>query len=129
MSDDLYRETIVTEARHPQNYGPLEGADINQSYVNPSCGDSINVYVKLDSAKKKIIDLGWEGNGCVVSMASMSFLSAKVKGMSLEEVNQLTSDDLQRILGVEEITPSREKCMMMGLMAIQKAVSVDSSVK
>lgn len=123
MTDDLYRETIVTEARHPQNYGPLEGADITQSQVNPSCGDSIEVYVKLDSDKKKILDLGWEGNGCVVSMASMSFLSAKVKGMSLAAISKLTASDLKQILGVEEITPSREKCMMMGLMAIQKAVS------
>jgi nitrogen fixation protein NifU and related proteins len=122
MTDDIYRETIITEARDPQNYGPLKGADINQSYVNPSCGDSIEVYVKLDSDKKKILDIGWEGAGCVVSMASMSFLSAKVKGMSLVEVNQLTQEDLKKILGVEEITPSREKCMMMGLMAIQRAV-------
>jgi nitrogen fixation NifU-like protein len=120
MTDDLYRETIVTEARHPQNYGSLAGADISQSYVNPSCGDSINVYVKLDQEKKKILNISWEGDGCVVSMASMSFLSAKVKGMSLVEINKITSDDLKKILGVEEITPSREKCMMMGLMAIRK---------
>jgi len=123
MTDDLYRETIITEARHPQNYGSLAGADISQSYVNPSCGDSINVYVKLDSEKRKILDISWEGKGCVVSMASMSFLSTKVKGMSLEKINKLTPADLKQLLGVEEITPSREKCMMMGLMAIKKAVS------
>lgn len=122
MTDDLYRETIVTEARHPQNYGFLEGANTTQSYVNPSCGDSVKVYVKLDQEKKKILDIGWEGNGCVVSMASMSFLSAKVKGMTLAKINQLGPDDLKQILGVKEITLSREKCMMMGLMAIQKAI-------
>jgi nitrogen fixation protein NifU and related proteins len=122
MTDDLYRETIVTEARHPQNYGLLKGASITQSYVNPSCGDSVKVYVKLDQEKKKILDIGWEGNGCVVSMASMSFLSAKVKGMTLAKINQLGPDDLKQMLGVKEITLSREKCMMMGLMAIQKAV-------
>lgn len=122
MTDDLYRETIITEARHPQNYGPLEGADITQSQVNPSCGDSIEVYVKFDEKGEIITDIGWEGNGCVVSMASMSFLSAKVKGMSLAEIGKLTPVDLKQILGVAEITPSREKCMMMGLMAIQKAV-------
>lgn len=122
MTDDIYRETIITESRDPQNYGPLVGADISQSQINPSCGDSIDVYVKLDSARKKITDIGWEGAGCVVSMASMSFLSAKVKGMSLTEIEKLTAADLKKILGVAEITPSREKCMMMGLMAIQKAV-------
>ncbi|MBU0579354.1 iron-sulfur cluster assembly scaffold protein [Patescibacteria group bacterium] len=122
MTDDFYREAIVTEARHPQNYGPLGGTNITQSQVNPSCGDSVEVYVKLDKEKKKILDIGWEGNGCVVSMASMSFLSARVKGMSLAEINQLGPDDLKQMLGIEEITPSREKCMMVGLIAIQKAV-------
>lgn len=123
MTDDLYRETIVTESRNPQNYGPLKGADVKESHVNPSCGDSVEVYVKLDEKGEKILDLGWEGNGCVVSMASMSFLSAKVKGMTLEKISQIKSADLKQLLGVEEITPSREKCMMMGLLAIQKAVN------
>jgi len=122
MNDDLYREAIITEARHPQNYGPLEGADISQSYINPSCGDSIKVFVKLDLEKKNILDIGWEGAGCVVSMASMSFLSAKIKGMSLTEINKMTTTDLKKILGIKDITPSREKCMMMGLMAIKKAI-------
>ncbi len=122
MTDDIYREAIITEARDPQNYGPLEGADITQSHVNPSCGDSIEVYVKLDEDRDVLLDLGWEGNGCVVSMASMSFLSAKVKGMRIDEINKLSVGDLKALLGVEEITPSREKCMMMGLLAIQKAL-------
>lgn len=124
MTDDIYRETIVTEARHPQNYGPLEGADVSQNYVNPSCGDSITVYVKLDPAHETIMEIGWEGAGCVVSMASMSFLSAKVKGMSLEEIDKLTAADLKQLLGVEEITPSREKCMMMGLMAVKRVIKL-----
>ena len=126
MTDDIYRETIITEARNPQNYGSLAGADITQDYINPSCGDSIQVYVKLDSTKKNISDLGWEGNGCVVSMASMSFLSAKVKGMAIANVVKLTADDLKKLLGVEKITPSRENCMMMGLLAIKRALTKKS---
>jgi nitrogen fixation protein NifU and related proteins len=120
MTEDLYRETVITEARHPQNYGPLQGADITKKQVNPSCGDSVEVYIKLDESGQKIADIGWEGAGCVVSMASMSFLSAKVKGMSPAEVAKITAADLKQLLGLEEITPSREKCMMMGLMAVKK---------
>ena len=50
----------------------------------------------------------------------MSFLSAKVKGMSPAEVAKITAADLKQLLGLEVITPSREKCMMMGLMAVKK---------
>ena len=122
MTNDLYRETIMTEARQPQNFGPLKEASAIRSYINPSCGDSVKVYVKLDQEKKKLLDISWEGNGCVISMASMSFLSAKVKGMNLVKINKLAANDLKQMLGLKEITPSREKCMMMGLMAIRKAI-------
>ena len=122
MTNDLYRETIMTEARQPQNYGSLKEASAIRSYINPSCGDSVKVYVKLDQEKKKLLDISWEGNGCVISMASMSFLSAKVKGMNLVKINKLAANDLKQMLGLKEITPSREKCMMMGLMAIRKAI-------
>lgn len=121
-NDDFYRETIVTEARSPQNYGLLQGAAIQQDYVNPSCGDRMQVSLKLDEKKEKLLEIGWEGAGCVVSMASMSFLSARVKGMSVAEINQLVPEDLKQMLGLEQITPSREKCMMMGLMALKKAL-------
>lgn len=123
MTDDLYRETVITEARRPQNYGPLTGADVITSQVNPACGDSVKVYVKLNATKDKIEDLSWEGAGCVVSMASMSFLSTKVKGMALRKIKQLAAQELKQLLGVKDITPSREKCMMMGLLAIKKALN------
>lgn len=122
MQDDIYRETLIAEARNPQNYGKLSGADLQNSAVNPSCGDSISVSLRLDPKKEKIIEIGWEGSGCVVSMASMSFLSAKVKELSLNQIKKLEVADLKEMLGVEKITPSREKCMMMGLMAIQRAL-------
>lgn len=122
MNNDFYRETMVAEARYPQNYGLLQGADIQQDYVNPFCGDSIQIAIKLDEKKEKLVDIGWEGAGCVVSMASMSFLSAKVKGMSVTEISQLVPADLKQMLGLEQITPSREKCMIMGLTALKKAI-------
>lgn len=122
MTDDLYRETIIAEARQPQNYGALQDPDVAQSQVNPSCGDSIQVTLKLDSGKHRIVNIGWEGSGCVVSMASMSFLSAKVKNLTVAEVQALIVADLKQMLGIDYITPSREKCMLMGLMAIQQAL-------
>jgi nitrogen fixation protein NifU and related proteins len=114
---DIYREIIIEEANNPQNYGKLEGADIAAYHLNPSCGDEITVYLKLDE-DDHIIDISWEGQGCIISRATMSVFSEYIKGRSLSELATIQAVDLLKLLELEEIVPGREKCLLVGLTAI-----------
>ncbi len=47
MSDPIYTEIIIDEARNPQNEGTLENPDISQHDSNPMCGDSITLQMNV----------------------------------------------------------------------------------
>lgn len=117
MSNDLYQEIILEEFRSPQNFGKLGDADLILSGRNASCGDNLTLYLQLDTATQKITDIKWDGEGCAISMATMSVLSQKVKleQPTLSQLAKLQKQDILELIGLEEITSGREKCLLLGV--------------
>jgi nitrogen fixation NifU-like protein len=93
--EDLYREIILDHYRSPRNRGelPVPPAHRTEGF-NPLCGDEIVVYVDLDDASKGadavITDVKIGGQGCSISQASASMMSAAVKGKTVGEIAELT---------------------------------------
>ena len=89
MSDlrDLYRDVIVDHSRTPHNFGRLIGANRSAEGFNPLCGDEVVLYLIVDG--DTVTDLKIAGQGCSISQASTSMMSAAVKGKSVEEARQL----------------------------------------
>jgi nitrogen fixation protein NifU and related proteins len=93
--EDLYREIILDHYRSPRNRGelPVPPAHRTEGF-NPLCGDEIVVYVEVDDPSKGsdavITDVKIGGQGCSISQASASMMSAAVKGKSVGEIGDLT---------------------------------------
>ena len=125
--NDLYREVILQEVAEPQNVGKLAHPTHERAETNASCGDQVTVQLEVTSVSNGeesavIKNMAWQGNGCAISQASMSLLSEVVIGKSVTEVKSLTDKTVLNLLGLEEINPGREKCMMLGLKAVQRAL-------
>lgn len=118
---DFYQEEMIAEFKEPQNKGTMDNSDVEHEGRNASCGDDINVFLKF--ADGKIKDIKWDGQGCVVSITSMSLLSEKVKGKAIDEVMSLTKKDLLPFFGMDELSKGREKCFMLALNAVQQAIT------
>ena len=85
--EDLYREIILDHYRSPRNKGELETPPaVRTEGFNPLCGDEIVVYVDVSDGKVSDIKIG--GQGCSISQASASMMTAAVKGKSLEEAKR-----------------------------------------
>lgn len=121
MSHDLYQEVIIEEFSHPHHFGKLEDADLTLPGVNPSCGDALMLYIKLDSTKQKIVELKWDGEGCAISMAAMSVLAQKLNNekTAVQDILKIQRKDLEEMLGLDEIVSGRVKCLMLGLHTLQ----------
>lgn len=116
---DLYREHILDHYKHPRNFGHLDGANISSEEINMSCGDKIRMEIIVDG--NLIKDIRFSGEGCAINQASASMLTEKVKGLRIDEVMTLNLQYVERLLGTT-LTPSRVKCAMLPLEAIQKAI-------
>ncbi len=87
--EDLYREIILDHYRAPRNRGELPVPPAHKAEgFNPLCGDEVTVF--LDVADGTIRDVKIEGQGCSISQASTSMMSAAVLGKPVEEVRRLT---------------------------------------
>ena len=89
MSDlrDLYQEVILDHSRHPRNFRRPDGANREAKGDNPLCGDKVAVFLTIEDGK--VIDVGFEGRGCAISMASASLMTDIVKGKSEAEAHAL----------------------------------------
>lgn len=93
---DLYRELILDHARKPRNFKRIEDATHTAQGVNPLCGDKLRLYINVDS-NNEIADIGFEGSGCAISMASASLLTETVSKLSINEADSCFQSVIQRL--------------------------------
>jgi nitrogen fixation protein NifU and related proteins len=116
--DDFYREEILEHYTHPHHYGRLEDPDISHEESNPLCGDRIRFDLELDEAGEKVVDVRFSAVGCAISKAAASMLSDLLIGKSLEEIRELSKEDLLDELGIE-LGPVRLKCALLPLKVVK----------
>jgi nitrogen fixation NifU-like protein len=87
--EDLYREIILDHYRAPRNRGELPVPPANKvEGFNPLCGDEVVLYLDVDD-DGSVRDVKISGQGCSISQASSSMMSAAIKGKPVDEVRRL----------------------------------------
>ena len=142
---ELYQEVILDHGKNPRNCHPLEGASHMAHGNNPMCGDTLDIFLKVDDSGT-IADVTFVGRGCAISVASASMMTEILKGKTVAEARQLaddfqsmcTQDDfdfegasgaldedaverLQMLSGVKEF-PVRVKCATLAWHTMNAAV-------
>ena len=136
---ELYQQVILDHNRRPRNRGRPPTANRVAHGDNPSCGDQCDVYLRLDG--DRIAEIGFEGSGCAISMASSSLMTTQLKGRTAAEAGELYRQfhqivttgeapeeisDLAAFAGVHAF-PARIKCATLGWHAALNALKGDSS--
>lgn len=110
--DDLYQEILFDHYKHPRNHGVLERPDVHLDAKNPFCGDEITIDFTLEDGR--IQEIRFQGQGCVISQASVSLLTESVKGKTLQEAQEVVDQFSRLIKGeIEELDPDLEELMAM----------------
>lgn len=119
----LYQATLMDHYRYPRNRGILEPTDFTGQCQNVNCGDSVRFYGQLDAHSGVIAKLTFQGQGCVLSQALASLISEAFINKSLADV--FTGDDAAFVcaLAGSELGPTRLKCALLALQALQEAIS------
>lgn len=118
--EDLYREIIIDHYKNPQYRGRLDPHDIHFEDDNPLCGDHIEITLRLDG-DGKVADGRFDGKGCAISQASADLLIESIVGKPVEEVKQLTKQDILDLLGID-LGPVRLKCALLSLKVLKAGV-------
>jgi len=120
MSDPIYTEIIIDEARNAQNEGTLENPDINHHDSNPMCGDKITL--QMNVKENSIDDIKWSGDGCTICKACTSVLTQLIKGKDIEYAKNIKKEEILSELGLEYLvkqSPVRIKCALLSLKVLK----------
>ncbi|MBF0484925.1 MAG: SUF system NifU family Fe-S cluster assembly protein [Candidatus Omnitrophica bacterium] len=104
-SDELYQQVILEHNRKPRNYGKLALSTHEAEGYNPLCGDHLFVRANVN-AEGVIVDVAFEGDGCAISKASASLMTAAVKGKKVEEA-KILFEEFRRLV-LKEIDPDKD---------------------
>ena len=118
--DDLYRELIIDRYKSPQFRGRLNPHDIAFEDENPLCGDFIRVELKVGE-NGIVEDAVFDGHGCAISQASADLLMESIVGKPIDEVKELSKDDILDMLGIE-LGPVRLKCALLSLKVLKAGI-------
>jgi nitrogen fixation NifU-like protein len=137
---DLYQEVILDHNRRPRNFGRPEHANCEAHGDNPLCGDKVQIFLSIEDGR--IAEVGFQGRGCAISMASASLMTEIVKGKTVAEARKLfnrfhelvtgkeggdESVDLEKLevlSGVREF-PMRVKCATLSWHTLVAAMEKD----
>lgn len=134
--DSLYRTVIMDHYKRPRNKGVLEDSSITIDMNNPTCGDRIRLTMKEHNGI--IEDVKFEGEGCSISMASASMMTALIKGKDVHTALNLANifsemiqgkdydtnldlGDIEALQGVSKF-PARIKCATLAWKAMEKGL-------
>lgn len=116
---NVYQEILMDHYRNPRNHGILAHPSFCAEQRNSSCGDEVTFSGII--ADNILVNVVFQGKGCVVSQATASLLSEKVRGMLLDDILDLDNDDLLAMLGMQ-LGPVRLLCALLSLVALQRGI-------
>ncbi len=102
---------IVDHFQSPRNYGLISNADVDCEDVNAGCGDRVRLQARLRSTDE-IIEIGFVGEGCVISIAAASILTTMVDGLTIGDVVQLSESSVISALETS-VSPRRFDCALL----------------
>lgn len=116
--NELYQNVILDHNRVPRNFRELPAPARHAEGHNPLCGDHLTVWVDLDG--ETLRDVTFLGNGCAISKASASMMTAAVKGKSRTEAQELAGEFHRLVTGQ---LPGTEAKKALGKLAALGGVS------
>lgn len=113
-----YSDKVISHFRTPHNQGVIDDANAVGQKGNPTCGDVMKIYLKIEN--NVIEDVKFETLGCAAAIAVSSAMTDMVKGKTLEEALAVTKDQIVNDLG--GLPAPKVHCSMLGVEALHEAI-------
>ena len=117
-----YSKKLLEHFDNPQNVGSLDMSDdsVGTGLAGaPACGDVLKLQLKI-SDSGIIEDAKFKTFGCGSAIASSSYVTTLVKGITIEEAEKLQNVDIAKELS---LPPVKIHCSVLAEDAIKLAIA------
>ncbi len=114
----MYNEKVMKVFQNPKNVGEVENYDAIGTVGNASCGDIMQITLKIDN--DIITDAKFKTFGCAAAIATSSTATEMIKGKTLDEAMKITNK--QVVEELEGLPPQKLHCSVLAEEAIRAAI-------
>jgi nitrogen fixation NifU-like protein len=114
----LYSAKVLAEARQPQNMGVMDDPD-GYGLVFGSCGDTMEIFVRLD--EELIAKVTFMTDGCGPTVACGSVLTRMAQGKSLAEAAAIEAAEV--IMALDGLPAEHLHCATLAVNTLHQAIA------
>lgn len=114
----MYSQKVMDHFMNPRNVGEIPDADGVGMEGNPTCGDAMQIFIKVEN--DRIVDAKFRTFGCGAAIAVSSMITEMVKGKTLDEALSISKEAVAQELG--GLPPQKMHCSNLGADALRKAI-------
>ncbi|CAD6646261.1 HN1_G0039750.mRNA.1.CDS.1 [Saccharomyces cerevisiae] len=118
----LYHPKVIDHYTNPRNVGSMDKslANVGTGIVGaPACGDVIKLQIQVNDKSGIIENVKFKTFGCGSAIASSSYMTELVRGMSLDEAVKIKNTEIAKELS---LPPVKLHCSMLAEDAIKAAI-------
>jgi len=104
--------------QNPRNVGEIADPDGVGTVANASCGDIMQMFIKVNGGK--IIDAKFKTFGCGAAIATSSILTERVKGATLDEALKISEETSKEVLA--QLPKEKIPCFVLATDALKLAI-------
>ena len=119
----VYSKEVLDHYENPRNVGSKdkENKSVGTGLVGaPACGDVMKLQIEVDEETNTIKDAVFKTFGCGSAIASSSYATELIKGMAIEEAEEIKNSEIAEHLS---LPPVKIHCSMLAEDAIKAAIS------
>jgi nitrogen fixation NifU-like protein len=113
-----YNERVIEHFMSPRNVGLIKDPDGHAVVGDPTCGDYIEVFIKVEA--ERIVDFKFLISGCPAAISTSSIATELAIGKAIEEARGLTDNDV--IVAAGGIPARKAHCSLLALRGLQQAI-------
>jgi len=113
-----YPKFLIDHFQNPKNVGEISNADGTGTVGNASCGDIMQMYIKVEN--DKIADAKFKTFGCGAAIATSSILTDRIKGAKIDEALKISEETSKEILS--QLPKEKTPCFTIAMDALRLAI-------
>lgn len=114
-----YSDLVMDHFANPRNMGDMEDPSGVGDVGNPTCGDMMRLYLKIEDGV--IVDARFKTFGCGAAIASSSILTEMLKGKKIEDALKISNEAVAEALG--GLPPTKIHCSVLAEDALKAALA------
>ncbi len=113
-----YSQFLMEHFQNPRNVGEISDPDGVGTVANASCGDIMQMFIKVNG--DKIVEARFKTFGCGAAIATSSILTERIKGTTLDEALRISEETSKEVLS--QLPKEKIPCFTLATEALKLAI-------